>query len=71
MIHKQTHYLHERGLPDTGYRVSVWGETSAGEGPKTTRVVRTWPDRSRHCFIAMSIVVVDNRSLHGEENRIQ
>ncbi|PAV59906.1 hypothetical protein WR25_12506 [Diploscapter pachys] len=46
VIHKQTHYLHERGSPDTGYRIAVWGETSAGEGPKTARAVRTWPDRN-------------------------
>ncbi|CAB3409266.1 unnamed protein product [Caenorhabditis bovis] len=46
VIHKQRHYLHEKSKPDTGYRVSVWAETRAGEGPPTLRPVRTWPPRN-------------------------
>lgn len=45
VIHKQRHYLHEKSIPDTGYKVSVWAETKAGEGPLTLRPVRTWPAR--------------------------
>ncbi|CAD6198575.1 unnamed protein product [Caenorhabditis auriculariae] len=46
VIHKQRHYLHEKSLPDTGYKVSVWAETRAGEGAPTMRPVRTWPPRN-------------------------
>ncbi|CAI5447225.1 unnamed protein product [Caenorhabditis angaria] len=45
VIHKQRHYLHEKSEADTGYKVSVWAETRAGEGPPTLRPVRTWPPR--------------------------
>lgn len=47
VIHRQRHYLHEKSEPDTGYKVTVWAETRAGEGPTTLRPVRTWPARSR------------------------
>uniref|UniRef100_A0A1I7WMD6 Protein-tyrosine-phosphatase n=1 Tax=Heterorhabditis bacteriophora TaxID=37862 RepID=A0A1I7WMD6_HETBA len=46
VLHKQHSYLHEKSLPDTGYKVAVWAETSAGEGERTIRPVRTWPIRN-------------------------
>ncbi|XGW30397.1 hypothetical protein V3C99_009405 [Haemonchus contortus] len=46
VLHRQRYYLHEKCEPDSSYRVSVWGETSAGEGLKTTRPVRTWNTRN-------------------------
>ncbi|CAO4374222.1 unnamed protein product [Caenorhabditis nigoni] len=45
VIHRQKYYLHEKSEPDTGYKVTVWAETRAGEGPTTLRPVRTWPPR--------------------------
>ncbi|CAI4227098.1 unnamed protein product [Auanema sp. JU1783] len=43
VVHKRTYYLHEKCSSDTLYKVGVWAETSAGEGPKLLRTVRTWP----------------------------
>ncbi|KAJ1346556.1 IG [Parelaphostrongylus tenuis] len=45
VLHRQLSYLHEKSEPDTPYKVSVWGETSAGEGERSIRPVRTWPSR--------------------------
>uniref|UniRef100_A0AC35FEE7 Fibronectin type-III domain-containing protein n=1 Tax=Panagrolaimus sp. PS1159 TaxID=55785 RepID=A0AC35FEE7_9BILA len=42
VLHRQQHYLHESLVPDSPYKVSVWAETNGGEGPKVTRLVRTW-----------------------------
>uniref|UniRef100_A0A158P8N6 Immunoglobulin domain protein n=1 Tax=Angiostrongylus cantonensis TaxID=6313 RepID=A0A158P8N6_ANGCA len=46
VLHRQLSYLHEKSEADTPYKVSVWGETSAGEGERTMRPVRTWPSRN-------------------------
>ncbi|KAK6747669.1 hypothetical protein RB195_000706 [Necator americanus] len=46
VLHRQMAYLHEKCEPDSVYKVSVWGETSAGEGARTVRPVRTWPTRN-------------------------
>ncbi|PIO64975.1 fibronectin type III domain protein, partial [Teladorsagia circumcincta] len=46
VLHRQRAYLHEKCDPDSSYKVSVWGETSAGEGERTTRPVRTWNSRN-------------------------
>ncbi|CAJ0602418.1 unnamed protein product [Cylicocyclus nassatus] len=46
VLHRQLAYLHEKCDPDSAYKVSVWGETSAGEGERSMRPVRTWPARN-------------------------
>lgn len=46
VLHRQHAYLHEKCDPDSEYKVSVWGETSAGEGVRISRPVRTWPSRN-------------------------
>lgn len=43
VVNRQLNYLYEKAKPDTAYRVAVWAETNAGEGPKVIRSVRTWP----------------------------
>ncbi|GMT24852.1 hypothetical protein PFISCL1PPCAC_16149, partial [Pristionchus fissidentatus] len=46
VLHRQLHYMHERSFPEMGYKIAVWAETGAGEGPKVLKAVRTWPLRA-------------------------
>ncbi|CAJ0931542.1 unnamed protein product, partial [Mesorhabditis belari] len=57
VLHRQTHYLHERAHSDSPYKVAVWAETKAGEGPKTMRPVRTYPigDPYRPSFLIANL----------------
>ena len=42
VLSRQLYYLYEEAKPNAGYKVTVWAETNAGEGPKTSKLVRTW-----------------------------
>ncbi|GMR48446.1 hypothetical protein PMAYCL1PPCAC_18641 [Pristionchus mayeri] len=46
VLHRQLHYMHEKAIPEMGYKISVWAETGAGEGPKVLKAVKTWPSRA-------------------------